>query len=362
MGLEVLHPLLDTNDQRVIADTDPSNFKRNLLHAAAGINDVKQRAAAVGAVAGKAAQQGWHAVFTAKNSKQQTAVVIAKVGDLKRLLTEAETRARHVADANKQKAAKAAAAASQQQEQQQQQSEQNNADAAKAAEAAAATAAHEKRSGKSKDGAAADSHEQQQESAAAAVEEIVIETEQQRRERWDRLLALIPTAVQAALAPSKPAAAPRSDHDHGDHQQHHRIRSQRAAEDVELIRGRITQLAPDQIPEKDIAMGQGLLPTAADSKHKRQREMSEITADATLDDLDHDDPEDDDDFDPEPARDEDHRRTADEQVSAAAAVADDDEEDIVAAAADFDENSLNGLPWEFTMTREARLEWTNLEP
>lgn len=353
LGVAKLKPLLETNEQRVISDTNQRQWKQNLLHAAVALPVLDQSREAVCAVAAKAAEQGWVDVFTAKSSKQQVAAIMCKNGKVRQVILDAEAQAKKVvAQAAKAKQVAAAAAAAEAEaaaaEVQKQEPQKELQPAGSEAEQSVMEA---KQTAKD-----ATKTMNKQAPGTAAEQPPGGETTRQRKERVNQLLSMLPAAVQGATAA---AALPQQDL-----QQQQRLSSaQKTARDVALVRSRISSLAPEQLPDKDVAMGAGVLPgglkraadeAADDSDRKAKRQIS--AADSPLGELEQEIEGDSGSEEEEEGREA--VGVAGASAGAAAGPAGAANEAELEAV---NEESLSGLPWEFIITREAYVEWARLQ-
>jgi hypothetical protein len=332
---------------RVISDVE-SLWEHNLLHAAAALVDFNSRLGAVTAVANKAAEQGWTDVFTAKSSKKQLPSAVCKNDKIKKIIREAEAAARQTAAAKARASQKAAAAnASTATADGTRDGKKQSSGAAQPGQGSAAAAkTTEDRLLAGDAGAAPDESvqkDQQQQKAAAVVQPApgkLVETDKQRRMRLSKLLFQIPAVVQAAAAPSPSvvaAAAAAAGTAAADKPQ---LRvSQQAARDAAIVKGRIAVIAPEQLPDKDVAMGEGVLPgaaaaAAAASKQRTAQLDTQLELDGELE------------CELECENDEDGQEEEVGQDTSGNEVG---------------EHSLESLPWEFVITAEGLRDWMRLE-
>jgi hypothetical protein len=383
LGIAFLQPLLDTNEQRVITDTDATQWKQNLLHAAVALQLPEQRAEAVAAITAKAAQQGWVAVFSAKSGRQQTPATMCKNTKVRQAILAAEVEAKQVAakaaaaaKAAKEAEAAAAAAAAKveaggtEREQQQQQVGGAAGDSSSAA-AGGADAAVASSKGSNGQGGQAGQQQQGAGSAAAANGATGPETAKQRRERLHGLVTQVARALQLAAAPAVLDASEQQQQQQ-QQQQQRLSAAQKAARDVVLVRSRIAGLAPEQLPEKDVALGEGVIPgaegdaaAAASEGSKRSRRHGGAAADGAVSRLQQElqDEDADDVISSEDYLDDEAGSTTVGGTAAGSTAAG----STVLSAADaaelasVNEDSLSGLPWEFIITREALNEGMHLE-
>lgn len=324
-----------------------SLWQHNLLHAAAALQDFNSRLEAVAAVANKAAEQGWTEVFTMKSTRKQLPSAVCKNDRIKKIIREAEAAAKQAAAekakaAQQAAAARAAAATKGEQVGSAATDGKASSPAAKrpklcAADAAGASGTMSAEGGDSGPGKGAAQEQLQQEAASKVqpVREKQVETDKQRRQRLSKLLFQIPAAVQAAAAPSPSvvaaAAAAAGTAAAGKPQL---SASQQAARDTAIVKGRIAVIAPEQLPDKDVAMGDGVLPgaaaaAAATSKQQAAEWETQMELDRELECED------------------------DDEVQ---------EEDIFQQSGDeVGEHSLESLPWEFVITAEGLRDWMRLE-
>eukprot|EP00775_Hariotina_reticulata_P001454 gene1454-1796_t len=328
---------------RVISDVE-SLWQHNLLHAAAALQDFNSRLEAVAAVANKAAEQGWTDVFTMKSTRKQLPSAVCKNDRIKKIIREAEAAAKQAAAAKAKAAQKATAARTAAANEGQQvggpatDDTDASSPAAKrhklcAADAAGTTGTMPAEGGGSGSEKDAEHEQQQQQKAASKLQptpEKQVETDKQRRQRLSKLLFQIPAAVQATAAPS-PSVVAAAAAAAGKPQL---SASQQAARDTAIVKGRIAVIAPEQLPDKDVAMGAGVLPgaaaaAAATSKQQAAEWETQMELDRELECED------------------------DDEVQ---------EEDVLQeTGTEIGEHSLESLPWEFVITAEGLKDWLRLE-
>ena len=420
LGLPMLQPVLDIVTAEALLAREPC-WSGNLLHEACGIQDPNKRLEVVQAIAKKAADLGLVKMFTMLNNKQQLPAAVTKNARLKRLLGDEETRAKKVGTAAE-KAAKEAKAAAERE--------------AKAVAAAAAADARtreegdgeggegtggeggkkmkkKKQGGAEGDGKAAgegegggeEVQEKEKQEEAEKQQDVAKEpakpkeTEKQRKQRIARLLSVIPVAIEAAAAPAAAAAGGSSGG--GEKLGGVVVAARQAARDVAAIRKRIAGLAPEQLPEKDVALGDGLdvaavvaddaaadgdgdgsalggsSRAAASAPFRGVGAAGKVRAADIEVELEHELEEDGEELggrEGEGGEETDEEEEAEEALAVAAeaevpgakeaaAVAHPGNKAAAARAVlqAVNESFLDGLPWEFTITREALLEWSRLE-
>jgi SWI/SNF-related matrix-associated actin-dependent regulator 1 of chromatin subfamily A len=369
LGVDALKPLLDTQVPSVLTDTE-TLWGNNLLHAAAGLAEFGPRLAAVEAIANAAAQLGLLQVFTAQNGSKKLASSVCKNVKIKQAIAfaekaakakQAEAKRREEQQAKAAAAAEAAEAAKKAAAQQKAREEQAIAEAAAAAAAAAAKeiAAAEAEVAAAAAAAPGSPLRGTKRAAAAAPE-----TDARKKARLQKLMAIIPRALQAAafpasevLAAAEAAAAVAGAESAVARQLNS---AARMARDNAIIQQRIQEVAPEQpagaaAAEGVQADGQQLAAAAAAAAAGDGQQPPSV-ADAAaraVEELNEDDMEE------QPAEGTDvSGGTASGQPGAAA---EGGAFDADAETADVDESCLTGLPWEFTISKEALVAWMRLD-
>jgi len=112
--------------------------------------------------------------------------------------------------------------------------------------------------------------------------------------------------------------------------------AQQAAKDAELVKTKIAEISPEQLPDKDVALAEGVLPgsgdaaaTAAAAKRRAALQAEQLELECALECED------------------------EEEVQDGGAMPEE--------GADVGEHSLEALPWEFVITAEGLRDWLRLE-
>jgi len=404
LGMSALQPLLDTGCPAVVADTDSAG--NNLLHAAAQLPDFKQRQEAVAAVANTAAAKGWTAVFATRNAQKKLPAAMCKHLKIKKLITDGEAQAKKVAAAattkdTKKPAAQAckAAADSVGSAAQQPKAVAVAAEAAQTAAlattstlAAAAEAPVGAQQAAQEDPAAAAKHDPPMpvlegsvtlasgppsskadgadaplpSSAGDTVQPLrpaaLVETEKQTRSRLLQLMSQIPGALQAAACPApevtEAAAAAVVVAGAESARAQHLTAAGRMARDEAVVKQQLHVLsepsdrdgtrcqnpAVGAAPDGQGPQGQPAAAAAADgsSGGRQHASATESAAAAHLDSHGGDS----------------NMSSSSICLESSAALPG---SGLPALVPDVDEMCLSGLPWEFTITREALMAWMRLD-
>lgn len=374
-GVPALRPVLATRQPAVLLDKDKM-FGQTLLHAAAALHDHQQRVAAVTAVTEAAATMGLTELFTARNGKNQLASSVCKNITIKKLIADAEQKAKRVAAAAKRQeqqraeaaAAKAAAEAAKKAAAEHKAKE--DQEAAEAAAAADQTAADEKAAAEAAATAAAAEAAQQTSAHKRPAVHAAPETDKQKRRRLTDLMSLIPSALQAAACPAPEVTAAVTAQSAAAARQ--LTSAARMARDDAIIKQRLQEVTPEQLPDKDVPLADGVAAAAgqegdaaaqqlagaggAAAAGQQHASVADAAAAAAMELIAaDDDDEDEDDLQEGLGRDSSGNSVMGSPACAAAATA------AAAAVADIKEDSLDGLPWEFTISREALVAWMRLD-
>lgn len=146
----------------------------------------------------------------------------------------------------------------------------------------------------------------------------------------------------------------------------------RMARDDAIIKQRLQEVTPEQLPDKDVPLADGVAAAAgqegdaaaqqlagaggAAAAGQQHASVADAAAAAAMELIAADDDDDDeDDLQEGLGRDSSGNSVMGSPARAAAATA------AAAAVADIKEDSLDGLPWEFTISREALVAWMRLD-
>lgn len=146
----------------------------------------------------------------------------------------------------------------------------------------------------------------------------------------------------------------------------------RMARDDAIIKQRLQEVTPEQLPDKDVPLADGVAAAAgqegdaaaqqlagaggAAAAGQQHASVADAAAAAAMELIAaDDDDEDEDDLQEGLGRDSSGNSVMGSPACAAAATA------AAAAVADIKEDSLDGLPWEFTISREALVAWMRLD-